>query len=78
MAAAGRIRRSRLGSSARTVTAQAAAAASGGYGPRPRPLAPRSTEAEQAAHRAFLLANLKDRSLWAGYGLDVEAAEKAA
>ena len=65
-------------SSARTVTAQAAAAASGGYGPRPRPLAPRSTEAEQAAHRAFLLANLKDRSLWAGYGLDVEAAEKAA
>ncbi|MDI6625592.1 MAG: DNA polymerase III subunit epsilon [Brevundimonas sp.] len=60
-------------SSARTVTTAAAAAASGGYGPRPRPLAPRSTEAEQAAHLAFLRETLKDRSLWAAYGLDVEA-----
>ncbi|MBI2261522.1 MAG: DNA polymerase III subunit epsilon [Caulobacterales bacterium] len=62
-------------SSARTTAANvAAAAAIGGYGPRPRPLAPRSTEAEQAAHRAFLQANLKDRSLWAGYGLEIETA----
>jgi DNA polymerase-3 subunit epsilon len=61
-------------SSARTVTAQVVAGAVGGYGPRPKPLAPRSTEAEQAAHLAFLKATLKDRSLWAAYGLDVEAA----
>ena len=61
-------------SSARSVATQVAAAAAGGYGPRPRPLAPRSTEAEQAAHRAFLKETLKDRSLWAAYGLDVEAA----
>jgi DNA polymerase-3 subunit epsilon len=59
---------------ARTVTTAAAAAASGGYGPRPRPLAPRSTEAEKAAHLAFLRETLKDHSLWAAYGLDVEAA----
>lgn len=65
-------------SSARTAAANVAAAVVGGYGPRPRPLAPRSTEAEQAAHRAFLLANLKDRSLWTAYGLDVEAASEAA
>ncbi|MCS6626327.1 DNA polymerase III subunit epsilon [Roseibacterium beibuensis] len=58
-------------SSARTVTAQVAASASAGYGPRPRPLEPRSTEAERAAHRAFLRETLKDRSLWASYGLDV-------
>ncbi len=63
-------------SSSRTTTARTAADASaaGGYGPRPRPLAPRSTEAERAAHMAFLKATLKDRSLWAGYGLDVDAA----
>ena len=59
---------------ARTVTTAAAAAASGGYGPRPRSLAPRSTEAEKAAHLAFLRETLKDHSLWAAYGLDVEAA----
>ena len=65
-------------SSARTTAANVAAAAVGGYGPRPRPLAPRSTEAEQAAHLAFLRETLKDRSLWAAYGLDVEAASEAA
>jgi len=66
-------------SSARTVKAQVAGdAAAGGYGPRPRPLAPRSTEAEQAAHRAFLRETLKDRSLWAAYGLDVEGTSEAA
>ncbi len=61
-------------SSARTATAQVAAVAAGGYGPRPRPLAPRSTEAERAAHLAFLRDTLKDQSLWASYGLDIEAA----
>ena len=60
-------------SSARTTAANVAAAV-GGYGPRPRPLAPRSTEAEQAAHLAFLRETLKDHSLWAAYGLDIEAA----
>lgn len=61
-------------SSARTVTTHTAATATGGYGPRPRPMEPRSTEAERAAHLAFLRETLKDRSLWAAYGLDVEAA----
>ena len=61
-------------SSARTVSPAAAAAELVGYPPRPRPLAPRSTEAEQAAHRAFLQANLKDVSLWTSYGLVVDAA----
>ena len=46
------------------------------YGPRPRPLAPRSTPEEQADHLAFLAETLKDRSLWAAYGVgaDEEAA----
>ena len=44
------------------------------HGPRPNPMTPRSTEAERAAHLAFLQANLKDRSLWEGYGLDTQAA----
>ena len=61
-------------SSSRTTTAQVVTATSGGYGERPRPLAPRSTEAERAAHLAFLRETLKDRSLWAAYGLEVEAA----
>ena len=39
---------------------------------RPRPLAPRSTPEEQARHLAFLQATLKDRSLWAAYGLEAE------
>ncbi len=65
-------------SSARTTTAAVAAAATGGYGPRPRPLAPRSTEAERAAHLAFLSETLKDRSLWTAYGLDVEGTSEAA
>jgi len=49
-----------------------AIANSGGHGPRPRPLAPRSTPQEREAHLAFLATTLKDRSLWAGYGLSVE------
>ena len=34
------------------------------YGPRPRPMAPRSTEAERAAHAAFVQSALKDKALW--------------
>lgn len=60
----------RVVSAAMTVTA-------GGYGARPRPLPPRSTDEERAAHAAFLEATLKDRSLWEGYGLDVEKASAA-
>jgi DNA polymerase-3 subunit epsilon len=47
------------------------------YAPRPRALAPRSTPEEQAAHLAFLRANLKDLSLWGGYGLAVPTDEAA-
>lgn len=54
--------------------ARAAAAAQGGYAPRPRSLAPASTEAERAAHAAFLTAQLKDGSLWAAYGVTVAEA----
>jgi DNA polymerase-3 subunit epsilon len=57
--------------------AAAAAVTAATYAPRPRALAPRSTPEEQAAHLAFLKANLKDHSLWAGYGV-VVAAEEAA
>lgn len=61
-------------SASRTITAAAAAHAAAGYPPRPRPLEPRGSEAEHAAHQAFLKATLKDLSLWQGYGLAVEAA----
>jgi len=37
---------------------------------RPVPLPARLNPEEQAAHAAFLKANLKDHSLWAGYGLE--------
>jgi len=57
-------------SASRTVTAAAAAVAAQGYGPRPRPLPVRTSEAELAIHLAFLQANLKDRSLWAAYGVE--------
>ena len=39
------------------------------YGTRPRPLAPRSTEAERAAHLAFIQAALADKALWFKRGL---------
>ncbi|WP_309627070.1 DNA polymerase III subunit epsilon [Brevundimonas sp.] len=58
-------------SSRRESQAAAAHAAAGGYQPRPRPLSPRIRLEEAEAHRAFLLATLKDQSLWAGYGLEV-------
>ncbi len=49
------------------------------YGARPRPLPSFVTAEEEAAHLAFLKATIKDFSLWAGYGVTVEAeAEEAA
>lgn len=67
----------RLDLASTRVAATTAMVAAGGYGARPRPLPPRSTEAERAAHAAFLEATLKDRSLWEGYGLDAEKASAA-
>jgi DNA polymerase III subunit epsilon len=64
-------------SALRTVTAAAAAVAAQAYGPRPRPLPVQVSAAEDAAHRAFLQANLKDRSLWQAWGLDMEKASAA-
>jgi DNA polymerase-3 subunit epsilon len=61
-------------SSRRESQAAAAHAAAGGYAPRPRPLGSRVRPEEAEAHHDFLLATLKDRSLWAGYGLIVEPA----
>jgi DNA polymerase-3 subunit epsilon len=40
------------------------------YGPRPRPLEPRCTEAERAAHTAFVRETLKDKAVWLKWGLD--------
>lgn len=40
------------------------------YGARPRPLAPRCTEAERAAHEAFVRGTLKDKAVWLKVGLD--------
>ncbi|HEX8569255.1 MAG TPA: DNA polymerase III subunit epsilon [Caulobacteraceae bacterium] len=45
-------------------TAGTAVIARPAYGARPRPLAPLSTEAERAAHAAFVEKVLKDASLW--------------
>ena len=39
------------------------------YGPRPRPLAPRSTDAERAAHLDFINTALKDKAVWFKHGL---------
>lgn len=57
-------------SSSQVVSAAAAQLAAHGRGPRERSLEPRSTEVEREAHKAFLLATLKDRSLWEAYGLE--------
>jgi len=46
----------------------------GAHGPRPRPLASRLQPEEAATHRLFLIETLKDRSLWAGYGVEIEPA----
>jgi DNA polymerase-3 subunit epsilon len=37
------------------------------YGPRPRPLAPRSTEAERAAHAVFVRDYLSGDAIWLSY-----------
>jgi DNA polymerase-3 subunit epsilon len=39
------------------------------YGVRPRPLAPRSTEAERAAHEAFVRKALKGGAIWTRFGV---------
>ncbi|WP_439470434.1 DNA polymerase III subunit epsilon [Brevundimonas sp.] len=67
----------RLDLSSAKVTAAAGPVIATAYGARPHPLAPRSTEAERAAHAAFLLATLKDHTLWEGYGLELEKAPAA-
>jgi DNA polymerase-3 subunit epsilon len=51
----------------------ASRAASRAHGPRPRPLSVSSTAAEREAHEAFLRSKLKDHSLWAAYGVKIEA-----
>ena len=63
----GRERRLELttGAIARAVTAAARAV----YGARPRPLALRSTEAERAAHAAFIREEVKNETLWERFGL---------
>ena len=60
-------------SGARTEVKQAAVA-TGGHGPRPTPLPALSTEAEQAAHAAFVRSVVKDGSLWAAYGVETSEA----
>ncbi|MFN3558482.1 MAG: DNA polymerase III subunit epsilon [Brevundimonas sp.] len=67
----------RLDLSSIRVTASTGPVTAASYGARPRPLAPRSTETERAAHAAFLLATLKDQSLWEAYGLELEKAPAA-
>lgn len=49
-------------------SAQAAAAVT--YGPRSHALSPRSTDAERAAHAAFVRKNLKEKAVWLRYGLE--------
>lgn len=56
-----------------SVAIAAMAAAAGGARRRPTPLAPRSTAAERERHLAFLVETLKDHSLWAGYGVTIDA-----
>lgn len=63
-----------LSSRRETTPSAFGATASGGRPPRPAPLAPRSTPGERERHVAFLTATLKDRSLWAAYGLETETA----
>jgi DNA polymerase III subunit epsilon len=47
--------------------AAAVAASRAEYGPRPRLLAPRSTDAERAAHAAFIQRALKDKAVWLSF-----------
>jgi DNA polymerase-3 subunit epsilon len=43
------------------------------HAPRPRPLASSVRPEEDEAHRLFLMATLKDVSLWTAYGLQVDS-----
>ncbi len=45
------------------------AATRNAYGERPRPLAPRSSDAERAAHASFVRDVVKDDTLWTKFGL---------
>ncbi|MBX9707256.1 MAG: DNA polymerase III subunit epsilon [Caulobacteraceae bacterium] len=47
----------------------------GAYGPRPRPLPSRLRPDDAETHRVFLLNTLKDRSLWAAYGVEVQSVD---
>ena len=52
------------------VAAAAMAASRSAYGARPRVLAPRSTEAERAAHADFVSTVLKDKAVWLKLSLE--------
>ena len=56
----------------RAASAAAAIANPVNHGQRPRPLAARSTEAERAAHEAFVRKTLKSAALWARFGVAVD------
>jgi DNA polymerase-3 subunit epsilon len=58
------------------VAVRAAMVARADYGPRPRPLAFRSTDAERAAHAAFIVKTLSGAALWLRPGW-LDAAEPA-
>ncbi|MBX9615240.1 MAG: DNA polymerase III subunit epsilon [Caulobacteraceae bacterium] len=60
-------------SSRREGIAAAAHAAAGGHAARPRPLGPRLRPEEVEAHTLFLQATLKDTSLWAAYGVEIQS-----
>ena len=64
----GRERRLELQTTA--MAAAVVAASRAAYGERTRPLALRSTEAERAAHVAFVRGMLKNDELWLKYGLE--------
>jgi DNA polymerase-3 subunit epsilon len=53
----------------RQASARPEGVAFGGYGPRPEPLAPRSSDAERAAHAAFIAKVFKDKAIWLKLGL---------
>ena len=62
-------RERRLELSAQAMTGAAVVARRAAYGERPRALAPRSTEAERAAHAAFIREVVKSETLWGRFGL---------
>ena len=62
-------RERRLELSAAAMTSAAVTASRANYGERPQPLAPRSTDAERAAHAAFIRDNVENDELWGRLGL---------